>query len=181
MRDLGTPVELTRYKNHTRIIRSEMNHNQYISIPHQLSQCIPMACPLLVMMSRHCKGRSSFTSFGVAGFHSPLFFLAISGDPKTNDVPTKNQNEPNVWDSLVGPTLQETPLVPFSSTMALSWQTQLLGDPDAKTIEGLQGHLGATAKHVGCDMGALSVCFFGLVEGTFKDKTHGMESLVLDG
>ena len=160
MRDLGTPVELTRYKNHTRIIRSEMNHNQYISIPHQLSQCIPMACPLLVMMSRHCKGRSSFTSFGVAGFHSPLFFLAISGDPKTNDVPTKNQNEPNVWDSLVGPTLQETPLVPFSSTMALSWQTQLLGDPDAKTIEGLQGHLGATAKHVGCDMGALSVCFW---------------------
>ena len=89
-----------------------------------------------------------------------VFFLAISGDPKTNDVPTKNQNEPNVWDSLVGPTLQETPLVPFSSTMALSWQTQLLGDPDAKTIEGLQGHLGATAKHVGCDMGALSVCFW---------------------
>ena len=97
-----------------------------------------------------------------------------------------------MWDSLVGPTLQETPLVPFSSTIALSWPTQLLGDPDAKTIEGLQGHLGATPKHVGPQffsppqkmqktksighvtwgyMGALRCAkcvFFGLVEGTFQ-------------
>ena len=35
------------------------------------------ACPLLVMMSRHCKGRSSFTSFGVAVWRSKPTMLPL--------------------------------------------------------------------------------------------------------
>ena len=66
-----------------------------------------------------------------------------------------------------------------------------LGDPDAKTIEGLQGHLGAAAKHVGqlvcfsqekgCEKGRaldmrhveLNACFLDWLMGSFKEKTHG--------